>query len=109
MNGINTQFSLIQRTLAQASLEQKVAGQNIANVNTPGYRAYEAAVVPDDLSQGKSYSVRQKENLPARLDGNNVDIDLEIGQLKKSALKHRALTQLLAAKVQQLKHAMSRT
>lgn len=111
MTGINSQINALQRSLTTQSALHRVTSQNIANVNTPGFEAEEVVPFTDALQQAdsstaKTYSVRKKGGA-ARLDGNNVDIDQELGQLKKSALQHRVFTQLLSAKLRQFKDAMS--
>lgn len=111
MTGIDSQIAHLHRVLDTNSARHRVASQNIANVNTPGYQAEEVVPFEDALNQAsplskRIYSVKKKDG-QARLDGNTVDIDKELGQLKKSALHHRVFTQLLATKLRQLKNAMS--
>ena len=42
-----------------------------------------------------------------RPDGNNVDIDIEMGRLNKNALLYNAYTQLLAGKISSMRMAIS--
>jgi flagellar basal body rod protein FlgB len=42
-----------------------------------------------------------------RADGNNVDIDLEVGRLQKNSLYFRVYTQLLATQLAQFRSAIA--
>lgn len=112
MTGIPSQFSLIQKLLTESSTRHHVVSQNIANVNTPGFKAQEVvsfskAVDDATADQSQRLATRSRANLKERLDGNNVDIDLEIGEFKKNALLHNAYTQILATKIRQMRSAIS--
>jgi flagellar basal-body rod protein FlgB len=112
MTGIPSQFNLIQKLLTEASLRHQVVSQNVANVNTPGFKAKEvvsfAEAVNDATGRdGTHLSIRFQDGLTARLDGNNVDIDKEIGAFNKNALLHNAYTQVLATKIGQMRSAIS--
>ena len=109
MIGMNQQIEQFGRQLALSVAKITQASQNIANVNTPNYKATEVASFSEVLGDqaSMSYSVRQKAGLETRRDGNNVDIDQEIGQLKKNSLNHRIYTQLMAAKIRQLRSAVA--
>lgn len=107
MIGINSQIDLVNRRLALSMAELTEASKNIANVNTPGYKAT-TVVAFSDLMDGstESISIQPKTGLASRKDGNNVDIDREVGQLRKSLLKQRVFTQLLSTQIRQMRSAM---
>jgi flagellar basal-body rod protein FlgB len=110
------------------SLRQRVTANNIANVDTPGYKAQQvsfeaqlqhalagdtAAELPlqttdpghlggSDLSSSPLVAV-ERRNSDLRNDGNNVDIDLETTTLAETALRYQALTQLAWQKLSLLK------
>ena len=81
-------------------------------MNTPGFTASEvvASLDPQQTTGANSQGTFAigKQNGKARMDGNNVDIDKELEQLKKSALQHRVFTQLISTKIRQLRSAMSK-
>ncbi len=45
--------------------------------------------------------------MPARQDGNNVDVDFEVSQLSKNAIFHQALTQIMATKISMMRSAIT--
>lgn len=99
--------------LAQQS--HQVTGQNLANVNTPGFKTQEIPFQQflDRLDSGsqeqaKPYVLEDTPGLTMRADGNNVDLDREMAAMKKNALVFQTLTQLLGAKMGILKQAISR-
>ncbi len=98
-------------------MRQKVIGQNIANVNTPGYQRmdvnFEAALAqelsrtPGGPSAGEATpSIGYTPGLGARADGNNVDIDMEIGQMSKNALLQQVYLQVMGAEMSMMRKAI---
>lgn len=124
VNDITTR--IMETALDGLSLRQQIIGHNVANVETPGYQAqavtFEAALQqaahspagvrlaatnpahlasPPDLAVGPR--VVPRPNGAVRLDGNNVDIELEMTQLAETSLRYQSLTQLVARKLALLK------
>lgn len=115
MTILNQKLDLLTRLLSAAEQRQQVISHNIANVNTPNYRRleldFEAALAQElDRGTGKESpatpTVKQTMGLPARSDGNNVDIDQEIGQLNKNALLQQVYLQLMSTDIGQMRRAM---
>lgn len=113
---LHNQLDLLTRLLHASEVRQKVIGHNIANVNTPGYQRlgvdFEAALA-DELSRkipisGSSVSpqVSRTAGLTARADGNNVDIDMEIGQMNKNALLQQVYLQVMGAEMSMMRRAI---
>lgn len=99
---------MLQKQLERTAAQHSVASQNIANVNTPGYKTKELVSFSSLLNEvSDGLSSQPKDGLPERLDGNNVNIDKELGEVKKNALVHNAYSQLLAFKIRQLQRAIS--
>src|SRR5438132_684714 len=110
-------MNLLSRLLSAAALRHDVIAQNIANVNTPAYQTLEVSF--EDALQGAmatgseaspetvSPQVVQGTGGVERADGNNVDIDLEIGRLQKNTLYFKIYTQLLAGELAQFRSAIS--
>jgi len=112
-----SQIDLLSKLLDATALRQGVIGQNLSNVNTPGYRRvdvdFEKELVRllqtdhsakfDDLGA----TVFETQGLPERADGNNVDVDMEIGQLSKNVLLHQTYAQLLTSKFAMMRSAIT--
>ncbi len=111
-------IKLREKTLDAAWLRNEVIAQNIANVDTPGYKkstvAFEEYLdnvmdsgsfkgnttdsrhIPIGKNDADKVSIRvtQKyENLSTRLDGNNVDIETEMADLAKNNIRYNTLVQ----------------
>ena len=113
--------TVLSKTLDAAAARQKAVANNIANVETPGYkRSYVSfeSELKKVLQQPSGRDVRLGlKNLapvslldlssPAKPDGNNVNIDAEIADLAKTALKYKAATVLLEAKIGMLRSAIT--
>ncbi|MFY9253087.1 MAG: flagellar basal body rod protein FlgB [Fuerstiella sp.] len=116
MEIMGKQLDLLKQLTTAADMRQKVVSQNIANINTPGYKSqevkFEDALV-EQLSK-KNGSVRSPaspeiaavQNLTMRNDGNNVDLDREIGQMNKNALLMQTYLQLMGAEMKMMRQAI---
>jgi flagellar basal-body rod protein FlgB len=120
-------FKASRLALDGLSLRQKVTANNIANVDTPGFKAQQVSF-EDQLQQALTdteqpglplaatnaghlggsasktalISVRHQAN-DLRNDANNVDIDVEMTNLAETQLRYQALTQLTGMKFALLK------
>jgi flagellar basal-body rod protein FlgB len=86
-------IQLLTKLLDVASMRQDVIAQNMANLNTPGYStlgvsfedSLKEALTPG--ARGQPLEVTPKVVAATggteRVDGNNVDIDLEMARLQK--------------------------
>ncbi len=116
MSMFNNHFDLLTRLVAASEQRQQVISHNIANVNTPKYRRLELdfeSALAAEIRRGKKVgaseatpAVIQTQGLPSRADGNNVDIDKEIGQLGKNALLQQVYLQLMGTEMSQMRRAM---
>ncbi len=113
MQSLNPQFDLLGRLISATELRQRVISNNLANVNTPNYRRMDVdfeTQLAKEL-QGNTNIMATPEvvatpGLTARADGNNVDIDREIGQLNKNAMLQQAYVQLLGSHLAQMRLAI---
>ena len=124
-------ISRLQKTLNRGSLRHRVLTSNIANIDTPNYKAFE--VVMEDVRQKKgSHSgtlklvrtgplhltgrrqskdgVKIKTSDPPpvnlRADGNTVDLDRTMGKLAENTILYRTAAQLIRKKFQGLKNVI---
>jgi flagellar basal-body rod protein FlgB len=117
MNVTDSQFNLLARMLDLASLRHRVIAQNVANVNTPGYHrrdiAFEDAITRQLVHHEGTSAAKVEPKLiehndePERLDGNNIDIDAEMGRLSKNSLLFNAYAQLLAGQIASMRSAIT--
>jgi len=106
---------LLGKLMDVGALRHRILAHNIANVNTPGFkksevqfeRALQQAITKghaDDV-QRASPRVVLSDAAALRKDGNNVDIDKEIGQLTKNTLLFNTYANILSRKFKMLKSA----
>lgn len=111
------EVDLLAGLLHAAELRHQVISHNVANVNTPGFQKMEVrfeSLLADSMRRGGPQAakkiapqVQEVEGLPVRADGNNVDIDKEMGALTKNALMHQSYTQLLASRLSVMRTAIT--
>ena len=92
----------LQRYLDLASDQMKLTAENMANVDTPGYKAQGFDFAGEfsralNTSAASSPSVKTSnvDGLTARPDGNNVSLDREGMQMAKAQLEFRTGISLL--------------
>lgn len=114
----------LARGLAFATRRHEILAQNIANVETPGYRARdlvfddllrpvrqvaaESSGVPLPASPGERHArvVHSADSSPTP-DGNDVNLDRQMARLAENTLFHHALVQMLAGQFTALKQSIS--
>lgn len=109
-----SQLELLSHAMEFARQNHRVISQNIANVNTPNYQARELSFDSllksleknSDSGQISALETRLVEGSPVRTDGNNVDLDREIANLKRNDLIFQTLSQLIGSKIDLMKTAM---
>ena len=115
MTGLPSQYQLLSNAIEFANQNHRVISQNLANVNTPEYQTRELSfgqflerVEQSKLDGGEvlEFDLKYAEGLETRADGNNVDLDRELANLKKNDLAHQTLTQLLGSKIGIMKTAI---
>lgn len=99
----------LERYLDLATMETKLTAENMANVDTPGYRAvgmdFEAEMrsALADAAEGRTphaARVQLEDGLIARPDGNNVSMDRESLNLAEAQLKFKTGVALLKQQYQ---------
>lgn len=114
--GIETRLSeQVARYLDLATSEAKLTAANMANIDTPGYRALgmdfesemrEAMNDVDNDSPGRPVDVGLEDGLIARPDGNNVSMDREGLNLAEAQLKFKTGVALLREEYQRVVSAI---
>jgi len=105
----------VARYLDLASTQAKLTAANMANVDTPGYRAIgldfegemRAAMAGVEQGQaGHPAQVRLEDGLVARPDGNNVSMDRESLNLAEAQLKFKTGVAVLRQQYQMVMDAI---
>lgn len=124
-------MSLLQKSLDVRSVQHQVLSSNVANADTPNYKAFEVAVDEElqklgtgrprlqlartqsaHLPVGRAEADRVTlKNSPApalslRADGNTVDLDRAMGELSENTIKYKTSAQLIGLKLKDLKNAI---
>ena len=114
----------LRRQMTIAVAKQVASSGNLANVDTPGYKAKEvtfsdalksklAPATNSTFPSGRSASsaidiaTKDAEGLPARRDGNNVSLDRELLNMGKAAGDFSAAQTALAAKFRLVRYAIN--
>lgn len=108
-------LGVLTQLMDAAALRHRVIAQNVANVNTPGYRRREVTFEADlakALASPAGPVAHVKPQVvvadgPERVDGNTVDIDREMGDLGKNALLYQAAAQIISSRVASLRAAIA--
>ncbi|MGR3179072.1 MAG: flagellar basal body rod protein FlgB [Candidatus Anammoxibacter sp.] len=109
---------LLGKMIDFTALKQKVIANNIANVNTPGYKRLDVKFNQDlenaiesresirDLRLKVAVDKSGGIEIGARNDGNTVDMDREVSQLMQNALSFNVYLELMAFKFKMATRAM---
>lgn len=117
----------LRQHMALAAAKQVVAASNIANVDTPGYRAQEvpfsetldARIASEGLSLTRtneahlggdaegSVETRPAEGLASRRDGNNVQLDRELLSMARAGGAFAQAQTALTAKFRLVRYAIN--
>jgi flagellar basal-body rod protein FlgB len=84
-------YDLTKKALDISSLRGKVIANNIANVNTKGYKRYYVNFEDNLNSETAKIQVKQDSSTSMNEDGNNVDIDSEMVDQASNNLMYNAL------------------
>lgn len=90
------------------SARQKLVASNIANADTPGYKAKDIDFQFEfmSLTQGEAPNVIDTPGMATRSDGNNVSMDHEARLLAENAIRFNLASNLIRAQVKILRSAI---
>jgi flagellar basal-body rod protein FlgB len=114
-NDINI-LNYLEAGIKAEGARQKTIANNVANVNSPDYRRSDirfeelltkAIAANRDLDPSQlEPEFYQPKTTPIRANGNDVALDMEIGEMVKNSLRHKTYLLLLKKKYHQLTEAM---
>jgi flagellar basal-body rod protein FlgB len=121
MNNLDSLFQFHQQALSLHAERQKLIASNIANADTPGYKArdidFVSALKNAQASQSKLTAPAMKQlgdkgSLDAELmyrsavqrsvDGNTVDIDVERAQFAENSVRYEAQTMFITSQIKSM-------
>jgi len=115
-------IALLEKALDYSSVKQNVIAHNIANADTPNYKAKDvqfSAYIHDALekriqakrtderhipfqSRVPQIQITTRKNLRYHHNGNSVDIDYEMAELAKNQIYYQTMTDILSGKLRTL-------
>ena len=110
-------LDIINAGIKAETLRQKAIANNIANLETPGYRRIDVKFEEllarclrssgeFDLSEIEA-QIYQPKQTPVKPNGNDVSFEAEIGKMIKNTLRHKTYIRLLSKKYNQIDLAMN--
>lgn len=117
MNGIEGFFENklgnLKEALSRTTERHAKLSQNLANLNTPGYKRQDldfnvALTQAEKRMQAAKEQAEQRasDQTSIRADGNNVDLEREVAGVAETEMRFAALTQMTADYFQGLKSAI---
>ncbi len=116
-------FSILQRLMQAANMRHKVIASNIANADTPGYKAGDIKfdnLLKDEMklltTDSKHVGSRKGGDISGKLivednpswgDSNNVELNVEVAKMTENELVHEAAVKILNSKIKMFKNAIS--
>jgi flagellar basal-body rod protein FlgB len=97
----------LRRQMTISVAKQVAAAGNLANVDTPNYKAVEPTFADALDGQLADVQMREVEGLQPRLDGNTVQLDRELLAMGRAAGDFSAAQTALAAKFRLIRYAIN--
>ena len=108
---------LLEAGLKAEALRQRAVANNVANLQTPGYRRLDVKfeqLLAKAMASGDDFDVEELEpelyqpkNTAVNPNGNDVNLDVEVGELIKNSLREKAFVRLLNKKYTQIDQAVN--
>lgn len=107
----------LREALDQTWMEQQVHSHNIANVETPGFKAKKLdfkRVLRESEKTGKTVLeykpvITEDNQTEARPDGNNVQVEAEELEMWKDYVQYSALTSRISGRLSTLRYVINNT
>ncbi|MCX7723790.1 MAG: flagellar basal body rod protein FlgB [Thermodesulfovibrio sp.] len=103
-------INLLQKIMDICAYRQKILASNIANVDTPNYKAkdinFKEELRKAVENQSIEYQVIEAPTTMPNRDGNTVNLEVEMTKLTETMLMYNAATQLLSTRIRMLKDAI---
>jgi flagellar basal-body rod protein FlgB len=97
----------LERYMDLLSARQKVVASNIANADTPGYKTKDLSFQAEfESALAGPVKPADVPGLPAKNDGNNVNLDREARLLAENALRFNLASSLMKTQIRMVKSAI---
>jgi flagellar basal-body rod protein FlgB len=110
-------IELIEAGLRTEGLRQRTIANNAANLQTPGYRRLDVKfeqLLSKAIESGGELDLEeiepeiyQPKNTAVKSDGNDVNLEVEVGELVKNSIRQKAFVRLLGKKYSQIDQAIN--
>jgi len=124
MSGLlnDSNFRIMQKSLDALWLRQKVISNNIANIDTPGYKSKRVEFEnilnnqltslnndqgTNDQLQSREPQIIEDNKYIMREDGNNVDIDAQNIELVRTQIQYEYMTRMISNAISREKYAIT--
>ena len=117
MSKISNIVDFLEVGIRAESLRQKSIANNVANLKTPGYRRvdvkFEELLAKTLDSEGSADLDKvvpqfyQPKQTPVKSDGNDVNLEGEVGEMIKNTLRHKLFVRLLQKKYAAMQAAIN--
>lgn len=108
------EFKTLEAGIKMSWMQHQIHSQNIANIETPGYKSKNLVfrqVLSEKAKKASlarvSASVQENKALSNRNDGNNVDLEKENIELYKSYVQYAALLNKVNGKFDQYSYVLN--
>ena len=115
-------FKILHKIIQAANIRQKVISSNIANADTPGYKAKDVKFgnllgreMKMKTSDPKHVGSMNRDSISAKIvtesnlawgDQNNVEINIEVAKMTENSLLHNTAITILGSKIKMFKAAI---
>lgn len=103
-------FQLIERAMSLATMRQKLLANNVANVDTPGYKRFDLALREAILAKtdrSTEQAIYQETGSSLRVDGNNVDVEQEMAKVAENSLYFDTLAIALTKQLSTMRYLIN--
>ncbi len=118
MSKINNDIiNFLEAGLKAENLKQKVISNNVANLQTRGYKTVDVKfedLLSKAMKSGKDFNIKDIEaelykpqNTPVKANDNDVSLENEVGKMVKNTLRHKTYVRILAKKYSQMELAIN--
>ncbi len=89
----------LERALDRTTQRHSLLTENLANVNTPGYKRKDVdfdIALEQEMNRGRDASSPRVDPGSIRVDGSSVDLETEVASLAETELRYQMLTEMTA-------------